>query len=424
MFSRKRGTISPSVLDIHVWMGDMRTNFEWRLGQKSFSILEIISSGMVCAWLVAAVPAAAQVAAPVRASDASQRLLSAKEGRAIVNVAWQQEQSGSEAEDCSHLVHEIYANAGFEYPYASSFEIYAGNENFARVKIPHPGDVIAWPGHVGIVVDPLQHSFYSLVRTGLEEQDYESAYWKSRGGPRFYRYRVGKARVLTAAKAPTRAKGASVQSHDLAESEEDGQTEVGDSNPNRPPKAVAEKRAVYGPPVLVSNPKETAPGIEIPASVLIATERNLPTREEVSASIAEVGEAQGSALQTDDLTNEPLPVVIFERFSVEKVEVKRDHGWAQVVIDSKALIGGGAAQVKHRREKIRWELRRTESGWETVTPKDRRYVPQDAAVKNLAEQLARLSASDAAAKHQEAVLRQEAQLANLLNALLESRQDR
>jgi hypothetical protein len=402
----------------------MRTNVEFGLGHKSFSILEIISSGLVCAWLVAAVPAVAQVAAPVRASDASQRLLSAKEGRAIVNVAWQQEQSGSEAADCSHLVHEIYANAGFEYPYASSFEIYSGNENFARVKIPHPGDVIAWPGHVGIVVDPLQHSFYSLVRTGLEAQDYESAYWKSRGRPRFYRYRVERAALMTAAKVTTRAKGASVQSQNLAESEEDGRTEVENSNPNRPPKAVVEKRAVYGPPVLVSNAKETAPGFEVPASVLIATGRNLPTREEVSASIAEVGEALGSTLQTEDPMNGQLPVVIFERFSVEKVEIKKDHGWAHVVIDSKALIGGGTAQVKHRREKIRWELRRTESGWEAVTPKDRRYVPQDAAVKNLAEQLARLSASDAAAGHQEVTLRREAQLANLLNALLESKQDR
>jgi hypothetical protein len=379
---------------------------------------------MVCAWLVAAAPAAAQVATPVRASDASQRLLSAQEGRAIVNVAWQQEQTESDAADCSHLVHAIYASAGFEYPYASSFEIYAGNENFARVKTPHPGDVIAWPGHVGIVVDPLQHGFYSLVRTGLEAQNYESAYWRSRGRPRFYRYKVEKTGVLTASKAPTRAKGASVPSQNLAESEEDGQTEGRDSNPNRPPTVVAEKRAIYGPPVLVSNARETAPGFEVPASVLIATGRSLPTREEVSASISEVGEAQGSALQTDDPMNEQPPVVIFERFSVEKVEIKRDHGWAQVVIDSKALIGGGAAQVKHRREKIRWELRRTESGWEAVTPKDRRYIPQDAAVKNLAEQLARLSASDAAARHQEGVLRQETQLANLLNALLESKQDR
>jgi hypothetical protein len=405
-------------------MGSLRLRCRGRAAGAVAAVIEKTWAGMVWVCLIAVVPAAAQVPLKVHESDSSQRLLSAQEGRAIVNVAWQQEQAESDAADCSHLVHAIYASAGFEYPYASSFEIYAGNENFARVKAPHPGDVIAWRGHVGIVVDPLRHSFYSLVRTGMEAQNYDSAYWKSRGRPRFYRYKMEKAVVLTAAKALTRAKGASVQSQNLTESEEDGQTDGRDSNPNRPPTSVAEKRRVYGPPVLVSNPKEMAPGFELPASVLIATGRNLPTREEVSASISEVGEALGSALQTDDPMNEPLPVVIFERFNVEKVEIKRDHGWAQVVMDSKALIGGGAAQVKHRREKIRWELRRTESGWEAVTPKDRRYVPQDAAVKNLAEQLARLSASDAAARHQEVVLRQEAQLANLLNALLESKQDR
>ncbi len=404
-------------------MGSLRLRCRGRVAGAVAAVIEKTGAGMVLVCLIAVAPAAAQVPVKVHESDSSQRLLSTQEGREIVNVAWQQEQAESGAADCSHLVHAIYANAGFEYPYATSFEIYAGNENFARVKTPHPGDVIAWPGHVGIVVDPLQHSFYSLVRTGLEAQDYESAYWRSRGRPRFYRYRVEKAGVLTADNAPTRARGASVRSQDIVESE-DGRSEVGNSDPNRPPKVVAEKQAVYGPPVLVPNPKETAPGFGVPASVLIATGRNLPTREEVSASIAEVGEALGSALQTDDPMNEPSPVVIFERFSVEKVEIKKDHGWAQVVIDSKAIIGGGAAQVKHRREKIRWELRRTESGWEAVTPKDRRYVPQDAAVKNLAEQLARLSASEAAASHQEVTLRQEARLANLLNALLESKQDR
>ena len=402
----------------------MWTRSKWDAGCDFVAALKLACMGTAWACLIAVASAGAQVARPEHESDSNARLLSAEEGRSIVEVAWQQDPPDAGMRDCSHTVHQIYASAGYEYPYASSFEIYAGNENFARVKAPHPGDVVAWPGHVGIVVDPLQHSFYSLVRTGLEAQDYESAYWKSRGRHRFYRYRVEKAGVLTAVKAPTRARGAMVQSQDLLDSKEDEQTEVENSNPNRPPKAVAEKRAVYGPTVLVSNPRETAPGFEVPASVLIATGRNLPTREEVSASISEVGEALGSTLQTEDPMNGQLPVVIFERFSVEKVEIKKDHGWAQVVIDSKALIGGGAAQVKHRREKIRWELRRTESGWEAVTPKDRRYVPQDAAVKNLAEQLARLSASDAAASHQEATLRQEAQLANLLNALLESKQDR
>jgi hypothetical protein len=116
-------------------------------------------------------------------------------------------------------------------------------------------------------------------------------------------------------------------------------------------------------------------------------------------------------------------VVIVEQFSVEQVEAKRDHGWARVIVDSRVLIDGGTVQVKHGQEKVRWELRRTVSGWEAVRPTNRVYISHDAAVKNLAANLARLTSSDGAAEHQEDVLRQEAQLAGLLNALLESKQD-
>ena len=49
------------------------------------------------------------------------------------------------------------------------------------------------------------------------------------------------------------------------------------------------------------------------------------------------------------------------------------------------------------------------------------YVPHDVAVKNLAAQLARLTESNGAAAHQEAVLRQESRLANLLGVLLENK---
>jgi hypothetical protein len=106
------------------------------------------------------------------------------------------------------------------------------------------------------------------------------------------------------------------------------------------------------------------------------------------------------------------------------VDVKRDHGWARLVVDSRVMIGGGAAQVKRRHEKVRWELRRTESGWEAITPADRTYVPHDVAIKNLAATLAQLTNSDGAAEDQPAILREEAQLAGLLNTLLEGKQDR
>jgi hypothetical protein len=110
--------------------------------------------------------------------------------------------------------------------------------------------------------------------------------------------------------------------------------------------------------------------------------------------------------------------VIFERFEVEKVEIKRDHGWARLRVDARVSIAGGGMDLKRRSEKVRWELHRAESGWEVVTPTNRIYVPQDVAVRNLAAQLARLTEGDGAAADRETVLRQESQLANLLSGLL------
>ena len=101
------------------------------------------------------------------------------------------------------------------------------------------------------------------------------------------------------------------------------------------------------------------------------------------------------------------------------MEIKRGHGWARLQFDSKASIAGGGTDLKPRRERVRWELRQTETGWEAIAPTDRAYVPHDVAVRNLAGQLARLTASNGAAAHEELVVRQESQLANLLSALLE-----
>ena len=131
--------------------------------------------------------------------------------------------------------------------------------------------------------------------------------------------------------------------------------------------------------------------------------------------------ASGNVLRTDDPSGLMTPVVIFERFRVERLEIKGDHGWARLQIDSRATITGGEMDYKRRREKVRWELRRTESGWEAITPADRAYVPNDVAVRNVAAQLARLTEKDSAAADQETVLRQESQLANLLSMLLKNK---
>ena len=377
-------------------------------------------AAMGLAWisLVGIAAGEAQVADSTQKLTSPKRLLSREEGRAIVTDASEQSTATPETRDCSHLVHQIYLNAGFDYPYVSSTEMYRGNKSFARVKFPRAGDLIVWPGHMGIVVDPLRHSFYSLVSTGLEEQDYESPYWRSRGRPHFFRYRVENSVVLTATRTSrsSQISANNVQNAVTRQVEERSSGEASDAS--RPPQAAPDQTALlYGPPVPPELAK-AAPAFETPSSIGIVSGSRPPTREDVAKGISALNAMSGKVLQSDDLFSRPMPVVIVDQFSVERVEIKREHGWAQLRIDSKVCVGCGLNQPKGAREKVRWELRRTESGWEVVPPADRTYVSHDEAVRNLAGQLALLAESDGAAAHQETVLRQESQLANLLSALL------
>ncbi len=397
-------------------MGKSKTEFNWRMARSL-----ALAACLAAACMDARSLAQAQAASASQGSGSNSRLLTAEEGRTIADAARDQEQPAHGAQDCSHLVHQTYLSAGFEYPYASSFELYAGNEKFERVKKPQPGDLIVWPGHAGIVVDPLHHSFYSLVSTGLEAQDYEGSYWKSRGRPRFYRYKVENAEMLTAVKAPASVRASkSKKPRDTAPAIEE-RSPVAASASNQPPKAALERtRVVYGAPALPA-PAVAPTTFEVPQSIIIAAGNKPPTSSQVAEGISELSNASGSVLRADDPSKLALPVVIFERLHVESLEIKRDHGWARLQIDSRATIAGGETDYKRRREKVRWELRRTKSGWEAITPADRAYVPNDVAVRNLAAQLARLTEKESAAADQEAVLRQESQLANLLSALLKNK---
>ena len=90
--------------------------------------------------------------------------------------------------DCSHLVHYLYDQSGQTYVYADSRKLYEGVTAFRRVTQPQPGDLIVWQGHVGIVVDPEQHSFVSALRSGVKVAFYDSRYWKRKGEPRFFHF--------------------------------------------------------------------------------------------------------------------------------------------------------------------------------------------------------------------------------------------
>ena len=116
------------------------------------------------------------------------RLLTLTEGRAIAEgIAWRDDEEGL-APDCSHLVHKLYEQAGYPYPYASSLDLYRGTGPFLRVRYAHPGDLVVWRGHVGIVLSPKEHSFFSTTSSGTRIENYRSPYWRGRGYPYFFRY--------------------------------------------------------------------------------------------------------------------------------------------------------------------------------------------------------------------------------------------
>jgi len=397
-------------------MDKAKAEFSWRVAHRL-----VLAACLAGGWTAVGSLAKAQAKPPSQGSESNSRLVSAEAGQAIVDAARGQDSTAGEAQDCSHLVHQTYLNAGFEYPYASSFELYAGNENFERVKKAQPGDLIVWPGHVGIVLDPLEHSFYSLVSTGLEAQNYLGPYWVSRGRPRFYRYKVENAEIITASKAPASPRTSHSAKPQEAEVAVEERSPVAASNSNRPPKAVSERTRVVNGPAAVPAPVVESNTFEVPHSIVIGAGNKRPTTSQVAEGISELSNAAGTVLRSDGPSKLALPVVIFERFQVERLEIKRDHGWARLQIDSRATIVGGEANYKRRREKVRWELRKTESGWEAIAPTDRTYVPNDVAVRNLAAQLARLTETDGDAAHSETVLRQESQLANLLSGLLDNK---
>jgi hypothetical protein len=131
--------------------------------------------------------------ASYRDSDSDQsardfRPLSLDEGLAVLGAALDSRHDRGFTSDCSHFVHGLYQRAGFSYTYASSTDLYSGIDPFERVNPPQAGDLIVWRGHVGIVISPVRHSFFSLLRSGVGVEHYDSPYWRRRGHPRFFRY--------------------------------------------------------------------------------------------------------------------------------------------------------------------------------------------------------------------------------------------
>jgi NlpC/P60 family len=348
------------------------------------------------------------------AIPAGMRPLSLKEGRAIVQgIAWADDEEGL-SPDCSHLVHTLYQQAGYSYPYASSLDLYRGAPQFLRVRYPHPGDLIVWRGHVGIVLNPEEHSFFSSVSTGTRIQDYDSPYWRARGHARFYRYLTNRraetgGQVEEAANRPPQPKGQAQSS-----------TATGASGPpalqtvKTAPAPVAKARA-EGP----SKATETASVDTMRAAIApipLPTGTRQPQAGDVANALAAANLNAGEVLRAADLERLERPVVVYRELQVSGVELKGKRGAAQVQIETLAAVSAERMEAQQGWEDHQLELQRTKKGWVMTPPNQNVYVSREAALRILASRLASLTQS---ADRSTVKDREQAEIIRFLNLLVE-----
>jgi hypothetical protein len=334
---------------------------------------------------------------PASAGTHGPRPIARTEGRKILAAIPTVDVESESETDCSHLVHDIYEQAGFPYEYVSSRELYIGSTNFTRVRVPQAGDLVVWRGHVGIVIDPQQHSFFSFVSSGPDTQFYDSPYWRSRGIARFLRYVTDKPlhadRTLEAADHPDR-RPLQVQGDNR-------------SSQNHPPSELSQP---------VSAPDtSSSTTVETPREMVFRVGGKKPSPEEVLAAFVEMNQDFGESLRTGILNSPGKTIVIYRELRVLAVQIKGKRGTALVRIES---LAGPAdtqtgSQLRWREESLEFE--KTKRGWVMSPFKDAAYVNREVALRVLSVRLADLAKNTDATPEQE---REQTQIIRFLNLLV------
>jgi cell wall-associated NlpC family hydrolase len=354
--------------------------------------------------LATASAALGQNVRPSSVETPAPRPIARKEGRLILAAIPAIDADSESETDCSHLVHDVYEQAGFSYDYVSSRELYIGSTNFARVRAPQPGDLIVWRGHVGIVIDPKQHSFFSFVRSGPDTQFYDSPYWRSRGIARFFRYVTEK---------PLRS-GRTLEA--TRHADQQPLPPAGRSSENRPPsglpKPMPASAASYSAPAGKTSSPAT---LEIPRELVLQVAGKNPSPEEVAAAFVEMNRDSGESLRTRSLNNLGNSIVIYREARVSAVQIKGKRGTALIQIESL-----GAPTDRRMDPQLRWkeqslEFEKTKRGWEMSAIQDISYVKREVALQVLSARLAELTQSADASPEQE---REQKQIVRLLNLLV------
>jgi len=297
------------------------------------------------------------------------KLLGAREGTELARMALQYRPDDGVKPDCSHLVNQIYREAGLNFRFASSSEIYAGIDPFQRVRHPQPGDLIVWRGHVGIVVNPREHSFYSSLRSGLNTDYYDADYWTRRGTPRFYRYRVS-------AQAP--ASPRLLRTAHRPDSADDEQK--------------LERTAAAPREIIVPDRDSSATG-----SRFLIAEADLPgkpTAEDLRSALLQHIDDAGSALESSQALDANSSVLVVDDVQVEKLKLRKDQGSLEIRLDCSVAVVDGQVTANPLSQKRKLNLQHAEAGWMVEDKDAPLYVPRQIALRVFATQLAMATRQD------------------------------
>jgi NlpC/P60 family len=340
---------------------------------------------------------------PASAETPGPRPIARTEGRKILATIPMVDAESESETDCSHLVHDVYEQAGFPYDYVSSRELYIGSTNFTRVRAPQAGDLVVWRGHVGIVIDPKEHSFFSSVRSGPDTQFYDSPYWRSRGIARFFRYMAEK--PLRSGRTLEATRSADQQPLQAASRSSENRS------PSRLPKLAPAPTSNSAPAAETSS----SATVETPREIVLQVARKNPSPDEVVAAFVEMNQDSGESLRTRSLNSLGKPIIVYREVRVSAMQIKGKRGTALVRIESL-----GAPPNTQTGPQLRWkeqslEFEKTKRGWVMSPIQEVAYVKREVALQVLSARLAELAQNTDATPEQE---REQKQIIRFLNLLV------
>jgi NlpC/P60 family len=343
--------------------------------------------------LATASAALGQNVRPASAETSGPSPIARKEGRKILATIPTVDTESESETDCSHLVHDVYAQAGFPYDYVSSRELYIGNKNFTRVHSPQAGDLVVWRGHVGIVIDPKEHSFFSSVRSGPDTQFYDSPYWRSRGSARFFRYTTEKPRH-----------------------EDQQPLQIASrSSENRPPSRMAKPAPTFESNSTPAAETSSSITVETPQEIVLQVARKNPSPDELLAAFVEMNRDSGESLLTRSLNSLGKPIIVYRGVRVSAIQVKGKRGTALVRIESLGAPANMQTDSQRRWKEQSLEFEKTKRGWVMSPIQEAAYVKREVALQVLSARLAELTQNTDATPEQE---REQKQIIRFLNLLI------